>query len=106
MWLSHAAQEAVGEAEAAALQQDAQARVAAQGGTLLVVKGQLDCSSEAVQRMLPPSAAQAAVAGDAPVLVQWHGAEAAMSASRAVGGHGCCGASATNVLISQSMLKC
>lgn len=106
MWLSHAAQEAVGEVEAAALQQDAQARVAAQGGTLLVVRGQLDCSSEAVQRMLPPSATQAAAAGDAPVLVQWHGAEAATSASRAVGGHGCCGASATSVLISQSMLKC
>lgn len=106
MLFSHAAQEAVGAVEAAALQQDAQARVAAQGGTLLVVRGPLDCSSEAVQRMLPPPAAQAAAAGDAPVLVQWHGAEAATAARRTVGGGGCCGASATRVLISQSMLKC
>lgn len=77
IWFAEAAAAEVGAEAAAGLQAQAQAKVDAQQGTLLVVKGQLDGAAAALKRLVaqPSAAAAAAGAQGAPVLVQWHGAD-------------------------------
>jgi len=91
IWFAEAAAEAVGGQAADELQAQAQAKVGAQQGTLLVVRGPLDTAAAAVRRLVQnpaaPAAAAAAEVGscsDAPVLVQWHGVDARRGAAATI----------------------
>jgi len=94
IWFAESAVEAVGREAAEQLQAQAQAKVDAQQGTLLVVNGHLDVTAAALKRLVQVPAAAAAAAdmqdcSAAPVLVQWHGVDKSRAA---VGATGTCSA--------------
>lgn len=105
IWFADAAAGSVGQQAADELQAQAQQKVDAQQGTMLVVRGHLDVADAAVQRLVQHPVG-AGDADDAPVLVQWHaGDRRKVAAQRADASSGADAAAHASVLVSGSMLS-